>query len=841
MGLITFSGCDACSLKKEWKYLRNPRMATTLPDDPSEYRVLVLGEGPGEQEDLKGHQFVGTTGQYLRDRIPAKWKRSLYWQNVVRCQPPKNRDPSAQEMQCCSTYLEQDLLAIKPHAILAVGGVALRYFWSDFNKGITKARGIPFPVELEDQSTTWVFPIFHPRYSASGDKKQSDGTYENVIEPIFRNDILKFFNLLTTKFVTPPIIQKPPVEQFLYPKSYNEAWNLFCKLSDPYAIDFETFKTKPYKRDAKPLTMALSDGKITFAVPVCWPGDLNPWGLELLKDIILSGKIWICQSGAMEYLWITYLTGKRCEFFHDTEVLARLLHDRTGLGALEHTSKIYLGFNIKSLSNLDKERMNEYPLNQVLPYNAGDSWSTYRVFEIMMRLLCERKGDFVENYCRTIDTIKSTVEMEIQGLDVDINQSEAMQKDLYTQQQDIIKRSRQFKEVKEYEQRESTIFSISAPQNVASVLTSYCGIRLFKNEDSGFYSTAEDELEPFRGQHPLVDLTLEYREVAKQLSTYVMPILNGEILGIDGRLHPAYKCVHVRTWRLSSELPNIQNWPKRKNREIRRQVIAPPGHLILSCDYGGIEARGIQMQSQDENLRKALVDPEGFLHDIDIHWYWLHRILDLHPDYIKHLKDASGETEDKKAIKVGRTIIKTDFVFPTFYGSEAQAASARTGVPIKIMERVHDEFWSLFPKAKKWVDGQFEFYHEHGYVESLVGRPRNEILPGNEPANSPTQELGAVIVLEAQNALYHKALDVEDMYFLPRINIHDDLGYLVPDNNETERYIRTIGSEMVKPRFPFVTVPLLVEFSAGYNWCDENEICKATGGIWGEENKVIWQ
>lgn len=1075
--LIQFDGCHACTLKKEWNYLRTPKMPVTYPVNIADQRILIIGEAPGDSEDIKGQQFVGITGQYLRDRIPPEWKRSVYWGNCVRCQPPKNRTPTDQEMECCSTYMEEDLLKIRPHAILGAGNIPLRYFWPDFNKGISKARGIPIPIEFEDKSTSWFYPIFHPSYVVRGEKREKDGSIKNPIEPVFRNDILNFFKLVTTKFQTPPVVYTPQLKSFIYPKSYQEAWNLFCQLDDPYAIDFETFKKKPYWRDAKPLTASFSDGKITFAVPILWPGDLNPWGLQFLKDIIASGKVWICQSGAMEYLWITYLTGVRCREFHDTEVIARLLHDRTGLGALEHTSRIYLGFNCKSLyPDLDKNRMNEYPLEKVLPYNALDSWTTFMVFKIMMKLLCDRPGPFVENYIRTIDTIRSTVEMEIQGLDVDISQSESMQKELLVQQQDLQKKTHQLKEVQSYERTESTIFSVSAPQNVARVLTGYCivpetkilksdltwcradnaqvgfeligfdeltpskwkprkyrrskileksvfslpcvevetdrgsitcsdehkflverntchlftdacnlkqgdlllffskpwqvgedyesgylsgvydgegclsgtiqfsqnpgtvldyvknlldkkkftyrkenrvndncetivitggipewlrflgsirplrllkkgntcwegktisvksgsmyasvkkitpvgrkevvalktststlitegyfshncGIQLPKNEDTTFYSTAEDELEPLRGKHPLVDLTLDYREVAKQLSTYVVPILSGQLFGVDGKLHPAYKTCHVKTWRLSSELPNIQNWPKRKNREIRRQIVAPPGHLIVSCDYGGLEARGICMACNDENLKKSLINPQGFLHDIDIHWYWLHRILDAYPDYINHLADVSGETEEKKIIKVGRTIIKTDFVFPTFYGSKPEAGAARTGVPVKIMEKIWGEFWDLYPTAKKWVDGQFEFYNKYGYVESLAKRCRNEVLGGNEPANSPIQELGAYIVLEAQNALSSRALE-EDMYLHPRFNIHDDLSFILQDDTDScERYINTITDEMVKPRFSFINVPLLVEVSAGYNWADQTEVCKKEGKTWDE-------
>lgn len=821
------SGCDVCSLKKEWQYLRNPRMKINIPEESSDYRILVLGEGPGETEDNIGVPFVGTTGQYLRDRIPQYWKKKLHWGNIVRCKPPRNREPSGQEIACCSNqFLEKDLSEIKPNAILCFGDVASKYFWSN-GPSISKMRGLPFGAQIKDSPNTWIFPSFHPSYPSRADKKE-DGKTVNVIEPIFRNDLIRFFELVTTKFTTPPKIYEPP-NNFVYPKSYQEAWNLFERLKEPYANDFETFKLKPYMRDARLLTAAYSDGDITFAFPVEWPGLVNYWGKQFLIDSLKARKTWIAQNASMELPWIRYMTGLYNLSFEDTEVAARLNHNRKGMGALNVLSRLYLGFDLKALHNLDKDRMNEYPLEQVLSYNGLDSWGTALIYNVIMKDLVQREQQ-IENYYRIIQTIDSTVEMELRGLLPDINQSELMQKDLYEQQQELEKKARQIKEVKEYEKRESRYFSVSSRQDVASVLTRYCGIQLPKNETTQEYYTDEDALTELAGEHPLVDTVLEFREVQKQLSTYVAPFLNGSIIGIDGLIHPEYTTVHVATYRLSARNPNIENFPKRKNRHIRRQIIAPAGHLIVAFDYGGLELRTIQMASKDKILLRDIIDPQQYLHDKDIHWYWLHRLLELYPPYIMHLAEVSGEKDEKSILKVGRTIIKTDYVFPSFYGSKPDAISARTTIPKPILEQAHHELWSRYPDAYKWTFGQFEFYQKFGYIESLTHRIRNEVLPGNEKTNSVAQGTGAEIVLEAQNALYYRAIREEDPYFLPRINIHDDITTILPDNEERlDYYIPEIGKEMTQPRFPFITCPLLVECSAGYNWCDLSEIAVFTG------------
>ncbi len=91
-------------------------------------RVMIIGEAPGEEEDAQGKPFVGTAGQYL-----AKWMDAIgisrgksYMTNMVKCKPPQNRQPSDDECAQCFPYLEEQIAALKPAAILCVGLVSSR-------------------------------------------------------------------------------------------------------------------------------------------------------------------------------------------------------------------------------------------------------------------------------------------------------------------------------------------------------------------------------------------------------------------------------------------------------------------------------------------------------------------------------------------------------------------------------------------------------------------------------------------------------------------------------------------------------------------------------------------
>lgn len=813
MSLIEFTGCNTCTLKHEWKWLKSPRMPLCLPELPSDIRILIIGEGPGGDEDDKGRQFVGKTGRHLRERLPGDWEKRVFWQNVVRCRPPKNRTPTTTEVLCCSNFLEEDIERVKPHAILGLGDVALNYFWPD--QHITGIRGVYFPVALNN-STTWFFSTFHPSHVSRSTRKQGEKEV-NTIDPIFKSDLRRFFADLD-KIRTPPVIQTPPT--ILYPKTKEEAFNLFDRLEEPFGLDIETFKKKPYIRDARLLTSAFSDGELTFALPVQWPGMINTWGLDFFIAVMSRKKRWIAHGAGMELPWVWYLTKDHEQYFDDTIALGRLFHHRRGILSLGEQTRIHLGVDVKEITGVKATNSMDYIMHrqkEFLDYNALDAWGCAKLKRTI------KIGPEQElNYIRILRTIKSGVAMELLGLEVDLAESEKLSKELDKSFIEFTEESRTLPEVQAYERDTGRKFSISSPEVVGEVLVTYCGLKLPKLKKQ--YSTDESDLQEYADTNQLVRNTLNFREVAKLKSTYVDPILFGKIIGIDGLLHPAYKALGTITGRTSSEDPNFQNFPKRKHREIRRQIVAPPGFIFLSNDYGQLEARVIAMDSKDPVLMKSIINKD------DIHGHWLGKVIKRYPAYMDRLREKTGEKVEKMMLKVGRDIIKTDFVFASFYGSMEDAVSSRTMIPLEIAKELLDEFWSpsYYKKTKEYIQGQFQYYEDEGSVKTMTNFIRNENLPGNEPINNRIQGTAGHIVLESQNALFDEGMRV-DPFLMPRWNIHDDLGFIVPDDNDLERYIKTTAGEMAEPRFDFINVPLMVECKIGYNFCDLEEVTKIEG------------
>lgn len=121
--------------------------------------VMVIGEGPGADEDAQGEPFVGAAGRYLDkwlEAINLSRSENVYITNIVKCRPPNNRDPLPPESAACAPYLARQIELVRPHAILSVGRVASTLLL-DSDLGIGKLRG-----------RTWLYrgipliPTYHP-------------------------------------------------------------------------------------------------------------------------------------------------------------------------------------------------------------------------------------------------------------------------------------------------------------------------------------------------------------------------------------------------------------------------------------------------------------------------------------------------------------------------------------------------------------------------------------------------------------------------------------------------------------------------------------------------------
>ena len=121
--------------------------------------VMFVGEGPGEQEDLQGEPFVGPAGKFLDEMlciIDLDRKKNCYIGNIVKCRPPKNRDPLETEQDACIGYLRNQVALVKPKIIVCLGRIAAtRLIREDYR--ITREHG-----QWVEKGGIWMTATFHP-------------------------------------------------------------------------------------------------------------------------------------------------------------------------------------------------------------------------------------------------------------------------------------------------------------------------------------------------------------------------------------------------------------------------------------------------------------------------------------------------------------------------------------------------------------------------------------------------------------------------------------------------------------------------------------------------------
>ncbi len=120
--------------------------------------VMLVGEGPGREEDLTGRPFVGPAGQLLDKMLAAIGlsREQVYIANVVKCRPPANRTPAEEEAQACLPYLRAQFALVRPAILVCLGATAGRYLYDPAIR-ITRERGV-----WKESKGVWILPTYHP-------------------------------------------------------------------------------------------------------------------------------------------------------------------------------------------------------------------------------------------------------------------------------------------------------------------------------------------------------------------------------------------------------------------------------------------------------------------------------------------------------------------------------------------------------------------------------------------------------------------------------------------------------------------------------------------------------
>lgn len=351
-------------------------------------------------------------------------------------------------------------------------------------------------------------------------------------------------------------------------------------------------------------------------------------------------------------------------------------------------------------------------------------------------------------------------------------------------------------------------FNISSPLQLREVLFERMDIPTvgIKKGKTGL-STSADELEKLRGQHPIIDTILSYRELTKLQNTYV-DVLPTLINKTTGRIHSSFNQAVTATGRLSSSDPNLQNIPIRTDlgRKIRRAFIAPDKKLLVSADYSQIELRIVASLAQDKKMMEIFEKGE-----------------DIHRATAAAIHGVPLEQVTKEMRRSAKEVN-----FGVLYGMGAHGLSWRAEIPHHEAQAFIDKYFREFSGVKKYIDGTLAFTKKEGYCETLFGRRRYlpELNSTNYQLrsaaermaiNHPVQGTAADIMKMAMIAVEKAIEELANPEIKMILQVHDELVVEVPEKfvAKISKILKDVMENVVKLR-----VPVTVEVGANKSWGD---------------------
>lgn len=349
-------------------------------------------------------------------------------------------------------------------------------------------------------------------------------------------------------------------------------------------------------------------------------------------------------------------------------------------------------------------------------------------------------------------------------------------------------------------------FNINSPKQLGTILFEKLGlpVEMTKKTKTG-YSTAVDVLERLAPLSEVVTKILEYRQITKLQSTYIVGLQ--DFIMDDKKIHTRYLQDLTQTGRLSSVDPNLQNIPVRLEQgRLIRKAFTPEWEdsVLLSSDYSQIELRVLAHISGDEHLIKAFKDGE------DIHTATAMRVFNIDSPE----KVTANDRRNAKAVNFG-----------VVYGISDFGLSQNLGITRKAAKAYIDTYFERFPGIKDYMERVVREAKDKGYVETLFKRRR--MLPDinsrnfnirsfaeRTAINSPIQGSAADILKIAMINL-DKSLEEGGYQAKMLLQVHDEIVLEVP-NQELEAVSQLVKETMESA--VELAVPLIADENAGQTW-----------------------
>jgi DNA polymerase I len=587
------------------------------------------------------------------------------------------------------------------------------------------------------------------------------------------------------------------------------------------AFDTETTSTDPMRAEIVGLSLSVKEGA-AYYIPFNQTQIENPKSaiVEALRPALTSARIpKYGHNAKYDYTILARLGLVVAPVAFDTMVGEWLCDPGSHSLGLKRLAFTRLGIEMTEIVTLigrgkKQITMDQVPVDQVAPYAAADADMTLRLVPLLQRELTE-KGQARLLAELEMPLIPVLADMEMAGIALDSPYLAEISVELEAQLARL---------EKEIHTQVGYTFNINSTQQLSEALFGKLQLsppdpRRARKTAAGKYSTAADVLEEMRGQHTVVDLVLEQRELSKLKSTYV-DALPQAVNPVTGRIHTSFNQAGAVTGRLASSDPNLQNIPIRTDvgRRVRRAFVAAPGQALVSADYSQIELRIAAHFSKDPTLLQAFRDGE------DIHTTTAAKVLNLLPAQI-----TKDQRRQAKSINFG-----------LLYGMGPFALSRQTGLTLAEAEDFVKNYFARFPGIKAYLDETKRMAAERGYVETLLGRRRYfpllaQFTPTHDATsavlraraerdaiNAPVQGTAADIIKLAMLRL-PSALTAAQLQARLLLQVHDELVLECP-TAEVEA-VAAATRQIMENAF-LLDIPLGVEVRSGQNWDEMKPVAR---------------
>ena len=363
-------------------------------------------------------------------------------------------------------------------------------------------------------------------------------------------------------------------------------------------------------------------------------------------------------------------------------------------------------------------------------------------------------------------------------------------------------------------------FNVASPKQLGDVLFDDLelktpGAKTQKKTATGQRSTKESELEKLRDEHPIIGDVLEYRGLAKLLSTYIDSI--PPLLDKNNRLHGQFLQYGAVTGRMASTNPNLQNIPIRtdRGRAIRHAFIASPGFTLVGLDYSQVELRIAAILSKDEKLCDI------FRSGRDVHREVAAAVFGVSPEHV--------DSEMRRRAKI--------INFGILYGMGVNALKVQLGTSLAEAHQFYEDYFTTFDTLAKYLESTRGYARKNGFTETLFGRRRQfpemksplpyvraqaERMAINAPIQGTQADVIKLAMVQVETMLKEEGAE-NKAYLL--LQVHDELVYEIKEalRDELGKKIKNI-METVLDGYDTNGVPIIAEAKAGPTWGDTNPL-----------------